>query len=207
MLVKTNLQRAAHLISNITAPPMLAVPTYVVLGLYDQSRNKTSSADLLIGLGVAVLLGVIFPIGFILFLYSRRKVSDLHISIREQRTVPYLAAIAAYFVAFGLIYSLIGPGILAAVMFCYAINGLIVLFINFGWKVSAHATGIGGPLAALTLLFGWVALPFYLLVPLISWARVFLQAHTLRQVVVGSLLGFSLTLFQLGLIFRPLGWI
>jgi membrane-associated phospholipid phosphatase len=206
-LAATNWQRTAIIISNITAPPMLAVPTYVVLGLYDQSKSKISVASLLFELAVSIFFGVFLPIGLILFLYSRKLVSDMHISIREQRTIPYLGAIAAYLIAFGLIYSVNGQGILAAVMICYAINTIVIMGINFGWKVSAHATGVGGPLAALTLVFGWSITPLYVLIPLVGWARVFLKAHTIGQVTVGTLLGFGLTLLQLSLIFRPLGWI
>lgn len=207
LAVRSNWHRTADLISNLTAPPILAVPTFVILGVHDQLRNNISSANLLLSLCIAVVLGVLFPIGFVLVLRSRGLVSDLHISIRQQRTIPYLAGILAYLVAFALIYSLIGVGILSAVMLCYAVNTLIVLCINFGWKVSAHATGLGGPLAALTLVFGWSVWPLYILVPVVNWARVFLKAHTLAQVIVGSGLGFGLTFLQLGLIFRPLGWI
>ncbi len=202
-----NWHRTANLISNLTAPPLLAVPTYLILGLYDQTRNKTSTADLLFGLAVSIFLGVIFPIAMVFFLRNRQIISDIHISIREQRTIPYVGAIIAYFLAFILIYIKSGPGILAAIMFCYAVNSLIVMCINFGWKVSAHATGVGGPLAALTFIFGWSIVPLYLLIPIVNWARVYIKAHTPGQVIVGTSLGLGLTLLQLGLIFRPLGWI
>ena len=202
-----NWQRTANLISNLTAPPLLAVPTYLILGLCDQHKHLFSQGDLWYGLGLAIFLGVIFPIAVVLVLHNRRIISDIHISIRQQRTVPYLAAIAAYFLAAILIYLRVGPGILAAIMFCYGFNSFVVMCINFGWKVSAHATGVGGPLAALTLIFGWSITPLYLLIPLVNWARVYLRAHTLGQVIIGSLLGFGLTLTQLVLVFRPLGWI
>lgn len=207
LAVRTNWHRTADLISNLAAPPILAVPTFVILGVHDQLQNKTSAANLLLGLAIAIICGVIFPIGLVLMLRSRGIVSDLHISIRQQRTIPYLGGILSYLVGFALIYNLIGVGILSAVMLCYAVNTLIILCINFGWKVSAHATGLGGPLAALTLIFGWGVWPLYVLVPIVNWARVFLKAHTLGQVIVGTCLGFGLTLIQLGLIFRPLGWV
>ena len=205
--VKTNRHRIAKAISNVTAPPFLAVPTYILLGLQDQSRNRVNSNDLFLGLAVCIFFGVIFPIAFIVFLFTRSKVTDMHISLREQRTLPYLVTILAYLVGFALLLSIQGPSILPAVMLCYAINAVVVMFVNFSWKISAHATGLGGPIAALTLVFGWAIAPLYLLIPLVDWARVFLKAHTLGQVIAGSLLGFGLTLFQLALIFHPLGWI
>lgn len=199
--------RAAQAISNLTAPPLLAVPLYIVLGVYDKSRRQLSDS-LVVGIdSTAVFFGVVFPLAFVLLLRSRSKISDIHIPIRQQRTLPYCITILSYLAGFAAIYWLAGAGALAATMFCYGINTSVMLFINFFWKISAHATGVGGPLAALTLLYGWVVLPLYLLLPMVGWARVHLKAHTLGQVVAGSILGFGLTAAQLLFIFRPLGWL
>ncbi len=199
--------RTAQLISNLTAPPLLAVPVYVILALYDQGQRGFSSLDLLWLIVISVTFGVSLPTGFVLFLRSRNTITDIHISVRQQRTVPYIVTILLYLIGFGLDYWLVGGGVMCALMFCYATNALITLFINFYWKISAHAIGVGGPLAILTLLFGWTIVPFYLLIPLVDWARVYLKAHTLGQVVVGSLFGLCFTAAQLLLIFRPLGWV
>ncbi len=199
--------RVARLISDFTSPPVIAIPTLTVLCLYDQARVGGTGWDLLARLFLSITFGITLPTVYIIFLFRRNRVTDLHISVREQRTLPYLVSIGFYLLGFVLIYLFIGPGVLAAAMLVNVIIGISMALINLKWKISAHAIGIANPLALLTLLFGPVILPLYLLIPLISWARVKVKAHTLAQVVAGTLLGFILTLLQFALIYYPLGWV
>jgi membrane-associated phospholipid phosphatase len=41
---------------------------------------------------------------------------------------------------------------------------------------------------ALTLLYGTQTLPFLVLIPMVCWARVYLKAHTVMQVIAGAVL-------------------
>jgi len=47
--------------------------------------------------------------------------------------------------------------------------------------------------------------PLWLLVALVAWARVHLRAHTLGQVLAGSLLGYFFTLFLFIFVFHLAG--
>jgi membrane-associated phospholipid phosphatase len=48
----------------------------------------------------------------------------------------------------------------------------------------------------LTILYGPQPLPFLILIPMVCWARWYLKAHTLLQVVAGATLAiFSTALF------------
>jgi membrane-associated phospholipid phosphatase len=74
-----------------------------------------------------------------------------------------------------------------ALVLANIVNGLI----NFGYKVSAHATGSA---ASATLL--WIAAPFFGVVLLatvatamVGWARVELKRHTAGQVALGWSVG------------------
>jgi membrane-associated phospholipid phosphatase len=196
----------ARIITNITAPPFLAIPTYVILDLYDEQKRGLA-ANFFLSLILSIMLGVVLPVVFIVLLRYRQQITDVHIPIREQRTIPFLITIFCYALATLLLWWASGTGALTATMFCYTVTSVIVLLINFSWKISVHATGIGGPLAALTFVIGWWTLPFFLLFPIVGWARVHLKAHTLLQVLAGSFLGYTLNLLQLVFIFHPLGWI
>jgi membrane-associated phospholipid phosphatase len=197
------LRKLARAISNFTAPPFLAIPTYIIVGLHDQ---EFKGLNFWLGEFLAITFGVTLPVVTVGIMFSLNKLTDMHIPIREQRNLPYLLSILSYAIGTLLLWLLVGSGLLLGVMLCYTVNVAIVAIINLGWKISAHATGVGGPLAALTVLFGWAMLPLFLLMPIIGWARVYLKAHTLGQVVAGSIFGYGFTLLQLLLIFKPLGW-
>ncbi len=197
---------AARFISSFTVPPLIAAPIFTLLGLYDQAHSGGSTLDLWVSLFFSITFSSTLPSIFIIFLYRHKKVTDLDISVRQQRSIPYAVGIGCSLIGAGFIYWLLGPGVVVAFMLVNAVNGVIVTVINLYWKISAHAIGIGGPLAVLTLLFGWIILPLFLVLPLVGWARVHIRAHTLAQVIAGSIVGFSLTFLQLALIYRPLNW-
>jgi membrane-associated phospholipid phosphatase len=62
--------------------------------------------------------------------------------------------------------------------------------------------GASGPLAAVTFVFGPVALVFTLLVILIGWARIHLRVHNTAQVIAGIIFAFISTYLQIFLIVK-----
>jgi membrane-associated phospholipid phosphatase len=74
-------------------------------------------------------------------------------------------------------------------MAALAASALVVQIITMYWKISTHALGITAPLVASLYLFGREPLPFFVLIPIVCWARVYLKAHTILQVIAGTALG------------------
>jgi membrane-associated phospholipid phosphatase len=89
-----------------------------------------------------------------------------------------------------------------AFWFCYISNTLITILINKHWKISAHAMGAAGPLAAVTYAFGPIGLLFIVIVFLVGWSRIKLKVHNLTQVIAGVLLAFISTYLQIYFIVR-----
>ncbi|HEX2914201.1 MAG TPA: hypothetical protein VH186_25600 [Chloroflexia bacterium] len=200
-------RRLARQISNLAAPPQMALPIYFLAAWYDYDHHSPAVPAFLLAIAAAVFFGGVFPIIFVLAMLSRHQVTDIFISVRQQRTIPYLVTIFGFLAGFGAVYGLIGPSALAAIMFTNALTTVVLTIINLYWKMSGHAIGVAGPVAVLTVFYGWVAAPFYLLIPVVSWARVTIKAHTPGQVIAGSIFGYGFTLAQLLIIFRPLGWL
>ena len=90
--------------------------------------------------------------------------------------------------------SISGGTLMIASMAAYTVSTLIVQYITRYWKISTHALGITAPLVVLTLLYGNETLPFLVLIPMVGWARVYLKAHTVMQVIAGDLLGMGSTI-------------
>lgn len=195
------LNKAARLISTIFVPPSLTIIIFTFFALYLE-KDFVSSA---VVLSVAYTFGFVFQI--IMFFYFRRKgrIADQDASIRRERTIPMLTAVLFYIA--GLIV-LAAAGInmtITAFWSCYITNTLTAVLINRYWKISAHAGGIAGPLAALTFVSGIKAFPFFVLLPLVGWARIRLKQHSWMQVAAGGILGFIITYFQILLIVMAAG--
>ena len=197
--------RVAWLLTNLLAPPFVAAPTLTILALEDYERHG-SVFDNGLSLMLALTFGITFPILLIIFLRLTHRITNVHIPVREERTLPFILTIGSFVFGFFLVWLITGGGLLAALMFSYAVNSGVGFFVNCWWKISVHALGVASPAAAFTVVAGWWALPFYILIPLVCWSRVHLKAHTTAQVIAGSILGYSFTLFEFLAIFHNLGW-
>lgn len=156
---------------------------------------------------VAVLFGAVLPFLYLFSLLLKEKVTGIDVPVRQQRTVPYLISAVIYFTGFLVLLFLRASVPVCALMFCYMSNTLVISLINVKWKISAHAMGAAGPLTLLALIFGWQVLPAFIVVAIVSWARVELKAHTKAQVAAGSALGIILTGLQLEMFFKLAGGI
>ncbi len=72
--------------------------------------------------------------------------------------------------------------------------------INKYWKISVHAMGSAGALAAAVFIWGPLSFLFIILVMLVGWSRIQLKCHSISQVMAGSVLGFVSTFIQMYLI-------
>lgn len=193
-------QKAAEVISYVFMPTTFALVAFVLLTYFTgQETNRLLIA------GISVLFGAAIPFSYLFFLFRRQKVSDIDVPIREQRTIPYLVSVIIYFVGFLSLYVLDASIPVYALMFCYTTNTFVVSLINTQWKISAHAMGAAGPLTVLAIVFGWKILPAFLLIIIVSWARVELKAHTKAQVTAGALLGIFLTAVQVEAFYKFAG--
>lgn len=150
---------------------------------------------------VAFFFSTLLVMATVIFLKKQGIVSDMDVSIREQRVQPLVYGTIYCGVGFLFLKYLNASPLVQGLMFCYAINTAIVWFITRKWKISIHAIGLCGPLIALWLHgFHYPIIMGNALV-LICVSRVILKAHTPTQVIVGSGLGMSLTYFELTILF------
>jgi membrane-associated phospholipid phosphatase len=195
------MNKFARIVSTIFVPPSFTIILFTLFAFtYETELLKT-----IITILVAFLFG--FTAQIILFVVLRRrgKIADLDASVKEERTSPFLVSVGFYLI--GLIILIIFDVniISIAFWFCYISNTLVTILINKHWKISAHAMGAAGPLAALMYVFGLIALVFAIIVFFVGWSRIQLKVHNFAQVVAGVVLAFVSTCLQIYFIVRLFG--
>ena len=150
--------------------------------------------------GSAFLSTAVLPGLFIFLLTRTGAASDLELTKRKERALPYLIVISSVALCLYFLYRMMMPFWLIAILMGICVALLIALCINFFWKISAHMIGIGGLLGGLMgvarihlinpyLLF----IAVLLIAGLLGTSRIFLKRHTPLQVYAGFSLGFMCT--------------
>ena len=190
--------KLARVISTIFVPPSFTIIVFTLFAFI----LETESLKITITILVAFIFG--FTAQIILFIFFRKKgkIVDLDASVKEERTTPFFISVGFYLVGLILLIIFKVNIISIAFWFCYISNTLVTIFINKYWKISAHAMGASGPLAAVIYAFGPVSLIFLLLVLFIGWSRIQLKVHNFTQVAAGILFAFFSTYLQIYLIVK-----
>jgi membrane-associated phospholipid phosphatase len=182
----------ARILSTIFNPFLTALALFVILA----HVTASSTDDFWRLLFISTFFTSIGPMIYVFWLYSSDRISDLDMSVRHEREAMFGAFVVFYLLGTIALYFVRAPSLLIAAMAGYTLSTAVVQYITRYWKISTHALGITAPLVAMTLLYGRQPLPFLVLIPMVGWARVYLKAHTLMQVLAGCVLGaFSVVLF------------
>jgi membrane-associated phospholipid phosphatase len=180
----------ARSLSTIFNPFLCATALFVIV-----SHAYSSSTQSFWVLSFAGLFFfAIAPVLCVFYLYLSGRVSDFDMSDRLERSRAFIAFVIVDLVAAVVLTLAHAPRVLIAVTWGYFGATAVIMVITRWWKISTHAFGVTGPFAAMFLLFGLQPLPYVAIVPLVYWARVYLQAHTVMQVLAGAALAVVSTL-------------
>ena len=172
----------ARILSTIFNPFLTALALFVIL-----ARVSAHSTFEFWGLlFLSTFFTSIGPMLYVFWLYSTERISDLDMSVRHEREMVFSTFVVFYLAGAVALWMVHAPALMIAAMLGYFASTFVVGYITRYWKISTHALGITAPLVALTLLYGHQPLPFLVLVPMVCWARVYLRAHTVAQVVAGA---------------------
>ena len=128
------------------------------------------------------------------------SIRDKRLENPQERTIPYAFAILCYLGAAGYLAHIHSPQWFVMFALGGALACLVVLVVNHWWKISAHATGIGGVVAALYQIhiqglsafnLFWVFCVTILLAGILGTSRLILKRHTVLQVLAGFAVGFA----------------
>jgi membrane-associated phospholipid phosphatase len=172
----------ARIFSTVCNPFLTSLALFVILA----GASSHSTREFWVLLFNSVLFTSIGPMLFVFYLYASDRISDLDMSVREERERIFVAFVLFFALGTVDLWWIGAPRIMTAAMAGYALSSLVVQWITRYWKISTHALGITAPLVALSAIFGSRPLPFLILIPIVCWARVYLRAHTLAQVLAGA---------------------
>ena len=175
----------ARILSTIFNPFLTALALFVILA----HIGAKDTFDFWRLLFVSTFFTSLGPMLYVFWLYATDRISDLDMSARSEREIVFSAFIVFDALGAFALWLVHAPRLMIAAMLGYLVSTLLVQYITRYWKISTHALGITAPLVALSLLYGRQVLPFLVLIPMVCWARVYLKAHTVAQVVAGAALG------------------
>lgn len=180
----------ARLISRLTPAPLINLYVGLIMvyaspiGLGPILTQASALLTLILGM-------VIFPIIPIIHSAWRGHI-DLDVSLRESRAKFFAFSLLCYAIVYS-IFSLAECLVLAVLSAAYFTVTLGVMIATFKTKVSVHGAGVGGPGAALLIVYGWIAWPVIILWSAVIWSRTALKQHSLAQSIAGVLLGIVIT--------------
>lgn len=178
--------QAARIITEAFAPAVWAAAMPLIIAVHSSRPSWPTG----IGWGLlTIFFCAVVPYGIIWLGVRRGRLTDHHISVREQRRTPLVWGLASVLLGLVLLIILHAPRpLIAMVVVMFAVL-LIVTAINQAWKISAHAAVSSGAVTVLIIVFGPPLAAVFLLVAAIGWSRVQRREHTTTQVIAGAITG------------------
>jgi hypothetical protein len=200
------MNRIASFLSYLMHPvfmPLLSVfilfqiPTYINLRFSPEYFN---AVYLCVGFNLIVI-----PTSLSYYLKRQGMISSMKMELVEERMIPYGITSVFYIITYFLFTQIHFPPLYLAIFLAasIAVVGLLIFSI-LKIKISAHLTGLGGICGLLLVTNQILAINtipvftcFILLAGILATARLKLNAHSPKEVLVGFLLGFSTQLLIL----------
>ena len=177
--------RLARLVTEVLAPVPMAAGLLLVV-----SFHSTSSPGAAFGWAVlAALFAAVLPLVYVTIGVRRRRLTDRHVRLREQRPRVLLVGMALVAVGLALLALLGAPQEIMALLAAMIVGLGVALVFSLQWKLSLHTGSAAGSVVILALVLGPAWLTLFVLVGLVGWARVELGDHTPAQSAVGALIG------------------
>ena len=177
---RTPAQYLAFAVSAASSP-------YVVTGaivVVAVALLRPNLPQLLLWGAICVLTGAVIPFLIVYALWRKQRLTDMHVAVREQREIPFAAALGSGALGVATLYFIHAPPQLIGLGAVYLANGLLLALISLQWKISVHVGVLTAGIIAIALLGYPKALLALLVVPMVLWARVYRGRHTLLQGLV-----------------------
>lgn len=198
----------AKIISFLFHPLLLTTYLITLIGYYFPTMLMVAPQNMLPILGFIFCFTFILPSVNILMFKIFGTISTYTMDSRRERVVPFVAISAIYVVmTFLFYYRLPFSSNFNNLMLLVTLLVVVGTLITFFYKVSIHSLAMWGGIGIIIPLnkameqayLLWPTAGIIIAAGLVMSARLYLDAHTPRQVMVGGLVGFGIGF--LGMIF------
>lgn len=190
-------EKIARIISYLFHP--IFVPLYLLALIFQLETLSIfmipDKAKWLI-IGMVATASIALPLLILALFIRKGLIKTMQMETREERMYPYLIMMLVYYVMYLLFSSIKLPVIANAMFLGISMIVLAVVIINFWWKISVHATAMGGMAGAFIAIAIRFELDLLFLISLVilcsglvGFARLKLNAHKPAQVYLGFLVG------------------
>ncbi len=187
----------AKVISIVFHPLLMTTYLFLLLAFYLPIILQPVRPSLSF-IGLIFLMTFVLPAINFIFFKITGTVENLAMPERKQRTLPFLFISILYCVVTFLFYWKVNVPSLTSIMIIISAMVVITAVITLFYKVSIHSAAIWGIIGLLLPLNkisnGILLVPTVVLIViagLVMSSRLMLNAHTPREVLTGSLVGFA----------------
>lgn len=151
-------------------------------------NSRLSNQQIKILLPILLVLDVILPIALFFLVLKRGHVSDIDVTKQDERHRLFgTLSILLLFTTF--ISYLLANNLFFVLHLISLAVALTMFLITLRFKISGHMLMNAGSIFIVNYLFDWKLLWLFLIVPIVAFARLYLKAHTLAEVLAGGVLG------------------
>ena len=176
------LNRIAVTISVLFSPFLLPIASILLIV---RSSVATMQQGLL-WMVIVILFASVLPMLFILILFRLGRLSDVRLTVREQRVKPLVFSLVSALVGSGILHLLNVPQEIVWLCIACVINGLVLTLITQVWKISFHSGVAAGCMTGLATIISSQFIYLFILLPFIAWARVHRKRHTFLQTIIAA---------------------
>ena len=188
----------ARVLSVILSP--LILPTYgMIIALWTSSLSTIPTINRIAVTIMVFLFTNLLPAAIIALLMRMKVITSWALPSKKERNIPFIVAILCYVSCTIYLANIMAPLWLLMFLIAATLTAITCGIINLWWKISFHCAATAGVLGLALHIFA-TSINTCNMLPVISIAilslgaiasaRLFLERHTLAQVIAGSIVGF-----------------
>lgn len=181
------------LLLSVVLSPFLVAPFFTAFFV---AAVVDTPYDFLKWYSICVLFSTGVPTAYIVLNVRWGRITDVHVSLLEQRDGPFLAGCVGLASLTAVLWFMSAPMMLVHLTGVVFVNAAVFARISRRWKISVHTGALSCCLGGAIELLHWSPAWLLLLAPLI-WARATRKRHLVSQGSAGAILGYTLTAYPL----------